>query len=133
MQMTSITAAQLIAGSNIWLIGFMGALLLSSLRSPLINLSKVVDGVDHGRLVEIAALYNPTETAWKLRGLDVTVTTHKPMRKMIAAKRFISRPILLPKRTIYFIRLEFSSYRGIPTLYNQDDYDLLQLVGIATN
>jgi len=90
----------------------------SSLPSSLDPID-VVQGIDHGRLVAIAALYNPTNTAWKLNGLDIAVSTNKPVRKFIAVGKFISRSILLPPKTIYFIRLVFSRYRDIPTLHNQ--------------
>ena len=69
-------------------------------------------GVSKGAFVSIDALYNPLGQARSLTGLTLTVIAYPP-RTVVAKSTFYATAdssLLIPGKTIYFVRLTFSSF-----------------------
>lgn len=70
------------------------------------------DGVSNGSFVAIAALYDPLKRAGTLTGLIVTVIAN-PQRTVVAKSAFYATAdssLVIPGKTIYFVRLTFPSF-----------------------
>lgn len=81
----------------------------------------LAEGVSAHKLVDIAALFNPTNRAGRLTGLQVNILA-RPSLRVVASQTFydtVDSTIIIAPRTIYFARLVFSKSSSLPIAHHK--------------